>query len=163
MLGLADGAKGKGFTTQYAILRDGVVTEGEYRQAYADATECMTRAGMRLDYFELVPTEYGKKVDARIAGAELSDAEASRISNQCEVDFDSLVSEAWNLQQGDSFTPEAAALMRECLSARYDVEASGAETIEDFVAAVGGVDATGECLAFTRARLYEVAGIVEPP
>lgn len=159
---LAGEAEESGYAAQYEMLQDGVVTEAEYRRAYVDATECMEQGGMEVQYFEIVPTEYGSAAEGIFAPGTLSDGEASEVSNRCEVEYDSLVSQAWSLQQGDEFTAGAAELMTECLSREYDVDATGATTFEDFMASGGGLDPASACLGETRLRLREAAGVEEP-
>lgn len=118
--------------SQRVMLEDGVVTEAEYRQAYIDATECMTRAGMEVTELQQVPSPYGYTFSFIAHPGSLDAATASTVSDGCERMHDMLVAQAWVAQTGGTYTLDALVILQDCFR-EHDVDPGDASTRDEFV------------------------------
>lgn len=140
---LAARAQEAGSSSQYAALEDGEVTEAELRQAYADGITCMTRAGLKVSEFSLVPDEYGVKVWFLVGpGPGQAETAADDASTECEEQFDTFVGMGWDLQYQDRYRPDYRTALVDCLN-EQGVDASGAQTAADFRQIVPGDPMSG--------------------
>lgn len=142
-------AQEAGFESQYEILRDGVVSEAEYRQAYVDVVTCVEAAGAQASDLELVTGPFGYDYDALFEpGPGQSLDQAGVIADDCQARYQFDVARGWNAQQGGVFEPEYRASLTECLTAGGVKVDESDLTYEDFLEAASpdARDTFGTCL-----------------
>jgi hypothetical protein len=124
--------------SQYEALKDGTITEAEYRQAYLDGVDCMRRGGLSVKDVALTPTEFGVRVSWMAGpGPGQSETDAEALSTACEDEFDTYVGIGWDTQYQDIYLPEYRAVLVECLKG-HGIDASAAHTAAEFREIVPG-------------------------
>lgn len=121
---LAEQAKAQGFTEQYEILRDGAISDAEYRQAFLDGAACYERAGVRVEGPTKITTVNGYQfsfIHGDVDG-----------EFDCESRFVMYANMGWSRLHEHVLTPEALAIATECFQ-REGVDPTGITTVYGFL------------------------------
>lgn len=143
--GIAEIARRQGHDDTLAVLADGELTVAERRQAYQDALDCMTSQGMGVAQFEDYDGLYGTKFWFIATWGSLSEADASRVSTECENRHTHLVNQAYEILAGGRFTERTKAVLQECLEG-YGVTDEVGDTMDEFREVVPSSEAEYACI-----------------
>lgn len=143
IVALAEQARAADHEDEAVILDDGEVTSAELRQAYLDATECMTDRGLRLESFEEYEALHGPEIDYLIGPGRRTEREAEQITTDCEELHVTLVRTGYDLQHAFVLTDTSRATVTECLATKGI--ATDAATVPDLVRDVPDQAVLGEC------------------
>ncbi|NLD78260.1 MAG: hypothetical protein GX643_16525 [Acidimicrobiales bacterium] len=160
--GLVVVARSEGYDEIASALADGELTVAERRQAFQDALDCMTSQGMGVAQFEEYDGLYGTEFTFVATWGSLNEADASRVSTECEDRYTSIPKKAYEILTGGRFTERARAVLQACLE-RHGGSGDVGETIDEFREVVPSSEAETNCLAEAEDRPPLPADLPQPP
>lgn len=138
-------AQKSGYTYQYAVIKDGVVTDAELRQAYVDDRACYDRAGMHTTGIDRVDTLQGYTYAIQPAIA----------NDSCDQTFLLDIADVWQDLHYFTLNPRGRQLIDACFL-KWNLSTGDAQSIYDYVDAAGSKRGVADSCFFEVAA--ELAG-----